>query len=442
MNKVFLKYDNTQSTNTELSKRLEDLDRYYHYKVDGWIFDSTKNLDSKLNELADTNVGWVVVSALGNYLRMGSIDDEIIRDCQHSNSPLAGHLLDRNGYYNIDPQFFCLNLEVWDKVGRPSFAEDKCSPFVSVNVDRSLENFHDNYTPHWIKSSVGDKHYNIYNLYFGAKVLRAFLEHGYTIINISEKIRQRKIYLYPNANADELTNLFLKWDIKPTSIPLAQYYDKINQQFEYDHKTVYILNSEPVIPMKTETIDHYVGVCGGLKAVAILNNAGFTSNTSVSLFDLSKSAIEYQRYLVKNWDGDFDNYQTIVSKFQQDNPNLIYAWRSWNSWSSEIDKFLQSANMTKHSFKSVWQLYIKLSITYTHLDLHNLDKINEYFGNMDAGENKNYYVWVSNAYFMEHTLARYGKDWLDTRAQHLLNVLNQLHGQVWLEKENKLLKLK
>ena len=91
----------------------------------------------------------------------------------------------------------------------------------------------------------------------------------------------------------------------------------------------------------------------------------------MSLFDISQPALDYQQHLVNTWDGDFNNYQTIFLEYQKNHPDLIYAWRSWNVWDTEVDAFLTTAKMSAEQFKTVWQQYIRLNISYTPVDLHN-----------------------------------------------------------------------
>lgn len=441
MKKVFLCYDNTQDINSLVHERLVDLNNFYHYSVQGWTFDSTDNLHNKLNELADSQVDFVVVSALGNFLRLSSIDDAVINDCINHNAPLAGHLLDRKDYYCIDPQFFCLNIKVWDQIGRPRFErKPQRTTFSSVAVVRSRENFHDGYTPLWIKPTADKQDYTLDFLDFGTHAIYKFLDNGYTLININQDIRNRKYYLYPDYNADELTELFTTWNT-PSEIPVKQYYDVINWQFDNYDRTVYILNSEDVMVKIPSPIDHYSGVCGGLKAVGILYNNKFKDTTRVSLFDISQPALDYQKYIVEHWDGNFDNYLSVFEKYKQDHPDLTYAWRSWNSWETEIDRFLQSAHMTREQFYDTWQRYIKLEIDYTCINLLDIDQVQQYFGSFNSDVAKSYYVWISNSYFMEHTIARYGTNWLKQRSDNLVDTLKKLNGRVRLEDERGLNRL-
>jgi hypothetical protein len=446
MKKVFLCYDNVNVTNADVYQRLNDLDRYYHYQVPTWEFDKTKDLGPKLNELADKGVDFVVVSALGNFLRMGSIDDHVVNTCIESDAPIAGHLIARNGYYYLDPQFFCLNLKQWDTVGRPGFDEEWTKQkFTSVAVARSEQNFHDDYTPHWIKPTDGTTEYSLGYMPFGAKVLRAFLENGNTCINIDDQIRNRKEYLYPNSYQEELAKLFADITYKPESIPLQRFIKQINRLFEDEQRTVFVLNSEagwPHGPSTAGIIDQYIGVCGGLKAVGVLSRSGFNETTQVNLIDISAPALAYQQYLVENWDGNWDNYKSQLDEFSRTNPGLTYAWRSWNSWDSEIDAFLESVGLSKETFIDVWNKYRKLKFTYTHINLLDSNALSSYITNLDGADVKNFYIWVSNAFHMEHTVAKHGTQWLLDKSAFLDQCLKELNATVWLEKDNVLKRLK
>lgn len=441
MTPIFLTYDNIVDKTSIVYQRMLDLDQYYNYHVPGWEFQHTDDLDSTINELADFGHEYVVVSALGNFLRMGSINTDIINDCVSENSPLSAHLLQRTDYYAFDPQFFCLNLKTWALVGRPKFVPTVVyREFISNNIERSVENHHDNYTPFWIKpADSGKKTYQIQRMEFGSEVIRAFIESGYKLININHAIRQRKVYMYPNDNIIDLTQWFLDTNYLPTTIPVQRYAKQINQMFKDDEQTVYILNSEDVLPNKIGIINRYVGVCGGLKAVAILKLNGFNSSTRVDLIDISQPALDYQKYLVENWDGNFDTYQEVSETFQRSNPTLKYAWRSWNGWDAEVQSFLTSAGITKEEFNTVWQSYKKLNIVYTCLDLLDTVAVIKFFNTKYTG---NSYVWVSNAYNMEHTVARYGLEWLRGRSTNLTNSIKNISDTVWLEIGNLLRRIK
>jgi hypothetical protein len=94
--------------------------------------------------------------------------------------------------------------------------------------------------------------------------------------------------------------------------------------------------------------------------------------------------------------------------------------------------------MTAEDFQSAWQQYRQLTIDYTLLDLHNAEQVNTFVNTLQG----NVYMWVSNAYHMEHTIARYGLSWLKSRSDTLISALKQHSGSVRLEKENQILQIR
>lgn len=442
MKKAFVRYDNLQVTDSGVYQRLLDLDEYYNHFVPGWHFTApTRFLDSKLKDLYKADYEWAVVSALGHFLRQGSVDDTLIDECIKTGATLAGHLLDRQGYYNIDPQFFCVNLKKWSELGFPSFAEEsKRRNFQSVVVERSPENVHDDYTPLWLRQGEGKHFYQVDRVLFGSRVVQAFLEDNQLLINVPNELRNRKICLYPNHNLDELKSMFTDINYIPGSNELKVFIKKIKQEYDVQFNQVYVLNSEPVL--LPPPIDHYFGVCGGLKAVAILHGNGFHENTTVDLFDISPEALAYQKYLVENWDGDFDNYYRVFKTYSDANPTLTYAWRNWNSWEHEVNVFLTSGQLTKEEFKETWQKYCKLNIVYTELNLLDDTQVSNYFSKYQRQPSKNYYVWISNAYRMEHTMVMNGKHYFIQKTDRLRSLLLNLSGTIQFESCNTLERIK
>jgi hypothetical protein len=435
MKKTFVIYDNIKDRSGEVYQRLLDLDQYYHYVTPGWHTLTTTDLDETLINLAAAGQDFVVVSALGHYIKNSTVKDSMIDEC--GTSPLVGHIIDRNGYYSIDPQFFALDLKVWKSIGAPRFNASGLQHFDSVQVLRSKQNIHDDYTPLWLKPGIKSVRYQPRFVSFGWAVIRALIEHQHQIANVAVNIRNLKVYLYPNDNRNDLTKWIANADYVPTTIPLKRYAAQINDLFDQQSQTVYVQNSEGIVSQTAGTLDHYTGVCGGLKAVAILFKNGFHNNTKIDLFDVSAPSLEYQKYLVTNWNGDFSTYRSQFDTFRSTHPEYSYAWRSWNSWDFEIDAFLSSADMTPDQFKQTWNQYQQLDIQYTCIDLLDHVAVNSFFTNSN-GRN---YVWVSNAYNMEHTIARYGARHMQEMFAVLTKRLCDQPGEVWIEKDNYLIKL-
>ena len=435
MKKIFIVYDNVVNKDSEVYKRLLDLNRFHHYNNNDWEVVITQNIEETLDSLSEKYTGKVIISALGHFIRYSFVRDDFIEESK--DHALVGHIIERHGYYSISPQFFCLDLQIWKSIGSPDFSTSGQQQFTSTKIERSQENIHNNNTPLWLKPGDKLENYTPGYLEFGWQVIKSLIENGYTIKNISQKIRNQKDYFYPNDHYEDIDNWISDINYQPKTIPLVRYANHINKIYEEQNKTIYVLNSEDVIEQTAGTLDHYSGVCGGLKAIGILFRNGFHSKTKIDLFDISRPALQYQEYLINTWDGDFLTYYDHFVKFKNNYPNYIYAWRSWNSWENEINSFLTSAKLTRETFKETWDRYRQLNISFTEVDLLNAESVNNFFVN-DPGIN---YVWVSNAYFMSHNVGRLGCYQLNNFYEILIEKLTSQLGKVWLEKENLLIEL-
>ena len=408
MNKAIVIWDNLTSTDEAYCNRVRDITKFYSHTPSGYRLLTTKNLTETLVELHKQNVQWVFVNAMGHWISDPTLYDRLINECQQQHVPLMAHIMYRpNSYPNIDEQFFLLDLTAWGKIGCPALENQpsQCN-FETVGIERSVENYHDDYTPHWIKPTTSRQHVESYALLFGMELIRQLMESGHKVLNFDQNTRNYKTHLYPNTN--QVSQFFsdgsVTWDMPPVFTEIVT-----NELATLD-KTVYLLNSESVYypPMPYGPVDHLIGVAAGFKSVLLLNVLGFSDTATVSCIDISGPALEYQQYLINEWDGDLDLYEEVSKQFQNKNPEYRYACKSWNGWENEISSLLKDSNLSKEDFKSLWQRYLTLTHRFYKLDL-----INEYQKLIDivtsVPANKTY-VWLSNALDMQWLIFLHGKN--------------------------------
>jgi hypothetical protein len=450
MSNVLIVYDNITVDNEFVRERLEDITNFY-YNQPGWRVINTRNIDRTLRQISQTaGAEYVVVNALGHFLRHGS-HTELVDVARSQSAPLVAHLIDRNGYYSFDSQYFCLNMAAYRQAGEPSLMPQPGLTFDSVVVDRSQEDFHDNYTPHWIAPGQGQTTYAPGVMEFGSNLVRALLEAGDRLVNIPQTIRDRKHYLYPDSNMTEIEAFFRDYNYQTDNIVLKKYFDAIRNYFLDEDRSIYLLSTEPVMTSAQTPagfpsaeyncvvgkIDTYVGVCGALKAIPILFNNGFDSNTKIHLIDVSSAALKYQQYLTQVWDGDINTYQQIVQNFRDQYPlDYIYCWKSWNSWQSEMDSFISGCRMTAEEFKTTWATYLKCQPEFHKVNLLNAQEFRNFAQSISYSGTS--YTWVSNAFLMEHTTVAHGSEYMAERYYELVTVLKEQPGRVFIEKNNQL----
>ena len=107
---------------------------------------------------------------------------------------LIGHILDYNDeYFELHDQCFIISSKAYQDSG--------CKPYKHsardtklLQVVRSEENFHDNYTPKSINAGSGYKIYK--KARSGGLIISSFLENNYKIRPFSDEERKHKFYLY------------------------------------------------------------------------------------------------------------------------------------------------------------------------------------------------------------------------------------------------------
>jgi hypothetical protein len=422
MNNCIVIYDNLTAGDDNYKQRVKEITDFYVYTTAGFDLHRTTTLTVKLKELAGRGYRWAFVNIVGHCVDTPDIYADILAQAVAGNCPMMGHIVFRPGTYpTVDAQFFLIDLVAWQQVGDPAFEDEyKFFNFESVTVERSQENFHDDYTPFWIKPGSGKTRYSGPASQFNSQVVRAFLEAGYSINNLDQNIRDRKWNLYANHNLEYIEPFFQTGEITYPVDRVPQIVNRILSERDSLGNTVYILNSEELYSHspKFNTLDHYIGVASGFKGILLLNRFGFKDTTQITYVDVSTAGLNFQKFLSETWDGNLDSYQHVVNQYQQKNTAYRYAWRSWNSWHSEIDLFLSTAGLTKDEFQTIWQQTVKL--THNYLTVNLLEDTQLLIDQIDKVGGSNVYMWLSNAYDMQWTRFLLGKTQTQTKFNALL----------------------
>lgn len=108
---------------------------------------------------------------------------------------IAGHVLDRkDGYYELHEQCYVINLKKHKELELPTIGDlERNSEHFSTEPIRSDENFHDDYTPLWVKPGNELKTYK--HKWHGWNIIRTALDNKENIIVFDEAIRASKMLL-------------------------------------------------------------------------------------------------------------------------------------------------------------------------------------------------------------------------------------------------------
>lgn len=442
MNNAIVIYNNLIIDDSEYQQRVIDITEFYTQPPKGFNIFRTKDLNKTIKNLADKKYSWAVINIMGHCVDIPAVYLKAIEKCEQNNYPLMAHIVYMpNSYPTIDSQFIILNLQVWTDVGSPDLAlSNQHYSFNSVSVERSVENFHDDYTPYWIKPGTESIQHTGKVHGFGFELVKALLEAGYTISNFNHELRNSKWNLYANFNYKQLMPFFKDGTVayEPGKVPMIV--DRILNERASLNNTVYVLNSEDIYPyaLNKQSISHYIGVAAGLKGVLSLSKFGFTEHTTVTYVDISHAGLDYQQYLIDNWDGTVSTYKHVVNTYQLNNPKVRIAWRSWNDWNDEINQFLTQTNLTADEFKILWQRYRLLKINYMQVDL--LGDCTQLYSQLQ-NQPENNYIWVSNAFDMQWTRFMLGAAYTQEKFDKFLAGLRATKSTCLVETVGKIYRL-
>jgi len=424
MNNIFLRYNQIANLPTEYQQAVRDLGDFYQqlpYDSDFTEIETT-DLDQAFDQLpADTD--WVVVVSYGHCTQNRNMYTELINKAIYLDVPLIGHIMNFSDQYpHLHSQIFVVDYKAWVRVGFPKWNySGEAKTFTSVAIEASVENFHDDYTPKWITSGKGTKEYTVKEMQTGAEVIRAFVEAGYSLYNVPQRQRDEKFHLYPDQDWAEFHDFLSGEEYTGGNAAQRHYANLIGHLSNQVQRQYYVLNTEPltIAPTKNK-INHYAGVASGIKLFCTMVKNGFDADTAVTVFDFSDIAVKFQQHLLANWDGRFDHYQMVCKQFEDATPGH-YPCLPSGEWADTYNYTLRELNLTKDEFAEQWIQYTKLKHRFEKINLYDADDQVRLVAICQQYANS--YLWVSNAYYMEYSLIKLGKNKLKSIRDNLFSLL-------------------
>ena len=438
MKKVLLKYNNLTHLDPDYQHRVMDLGDFYQqlpYDTDFKVYHVT-DLDFAVSQL-DYDTDWVVVVAAGHCTQDRNLYDKLIVEALKENSPLIGHILNfKDQYPHIHPQLFAFDYRAWSAASREIWEYDgRESTFLSPKVLASDETFHDEYTPHWITVKPGEYEMrSVKEMQVGAWPIKCFLDVGMKIVNIPEHLRKNKFHLYPDQEWAAFNNFLHGNPYTGTVYEQKNYAELIEHLGKQAPKQYYVLNTEPLErPQVSEKIDHYIGVAAGLKIVATMIKNGFDEDTCVTYFDFSEYGLELQRFIHEYWDGDINTYEQVCNDFAFLVPDA-YICRPRGTYIENLEYLLDQCDYTAEEFKLHWARYKEIKIARRKINLYDKED-QEQLADMCIPFSTNY-LWISNAFWMEYSLVKFGKTALEDLRNNLIAELKNIDSKIILDVED------
>ena len=386
--------------------------RKYDIHMDVLYF---KNEDELLRFSVSGNYDYAIGNWIGHLLRPAKNDKlHVIRDtidlCKNSDG-LVGHIIsydDKIPYFY--KEYWCVDIRKYVDLGSPNWESDGYFP----NFERSVENFHDNYTPYYLNPKVGITNKR-FQIKWGTGLIECWLENGLKVINFPKEIRELKHHLYPENH--ELLIKYFNSEINVYDLeqPLQkQYFTSVD--YESAKSSIFLFNTDTLdFQPPKEKIDNLISVCAAFRPYFILDRSTFDSNTKVKFIDYSEISLQFKKWLFDNWDG-IDIFDA-VTKFEKE----VGKPMNWNKPFHE--SYQESHNKVITEFGGVdkwldfWGKYKQLKHEFHLIDLVNdFDKLEKL---IEEGQN---YIYFSNSYNTEAGLIKWGKTTLKESFRKLLDL--------------------
>ena len=411
-------------------------------------FDSGVSLTSLLSKAHKAEKKWAIVITPGTILKSDFYQE--VREALSRAKPnvfMFAHILDRKQrWFGIHPQFFIINLHLWNKICQPPILKKSKENMHLPAVIRSPENIHDDYTPLYLYQGSETKKEN--PQVFGWHWIQKALEENLRVENIPHGIRQKKLFLYPEQNSEILLKHLASFsgknnetnedEIKTLSKNQRDIMDYLCDESKGLAKKTFIFNTEitryPRSEKTIQKIDAFVGLPSGFMDLHVLYRHGFDENTRLIYFDINPSIL----HLKQNFLDKFDRSQNYADFIRQ----------TFNEYSEKTKKEIFLTTPLKEA-KNKWEQELELwggeDLFFEHLkkiqnlkreflNLNLLNDFNPLTKTLETLRKKHIALWYSNCFNYTPGLAH--KNWkLEEIKQQGISFLNNI---LWIAEKNHL----
>lgn len=315
---------------------------------------------------------------------------------------VIGHIMAKKDRYpGLHRQYLFVNLKVWDKLGRPDFDEmgyfsDRPREYIDYELSEST--VYSDYTPIWIKKkSLNRQKYKFTN--DGSNWIDVALTNDITIDNLSNEMRETKVFLYPYERTEILEQTWYTKDFdlinNLENYSQKAWLRKLGHQEQVEKDRVYAFNTEKLSAegiRSNNPIDAIFSAAAGFKPLALLHNNRFHEQTVVHYFDWCPASLNYKKHLLETWDG-IDLHKWLIKHDLKYNFSSTYRGNFEEFWIKELEEF-----GGPDVIKLLWDRYKNLEHHFHVIDIVNepeklFELINKAVGNK--------MLWTTNIWSSE-----------------------------------------
>lgn len=281
---------------------------------------------------------------------------------------LAGHVLDRKeGYYELHSQCYVINLKKYIQHRMPHITHPAPNvPHEHIQPVRSKQNYHDDYTPLWIKPGTVKKQYQ--HLWHGNNILSVALENNETVYIFDERIRTSKQCYYARYENEFIKNSQNIY--KKTKFSSTRLFYPVNTE-------------EPQQINITGPIRQLIVPASGLNWLYYISKHGYNNDTLISFYDYNPNSLYYIKNIIENFSGK--NYYAFLKSIR---PN------DTNDWINSREDINQRFETVKH----FWHMVKEIKFSY-----HNCDLLTNF--DIPVINDPNTIMHLSNVFCYEPTVA-------------------------------------
>ena len=373
--------------------------------TDGGVVEFFNTVDDAMIEGADYDL--VFIQSVGNLLK----SNEILRHLEnyYTANPeffIVAFTLDweserGEGWVECHNQVIFINVKTWQKIGAPKFGGWEKVTEELPNYTRSEENFHDKYTPYWMKGIDGATLKTRSRQGWG--FIKAAFANGIKIDNFTQEMRNCRLYVYPESDSNELYQAFLTKNTRMVNNPNQKKWIKSLTPKD----TIWVYNSERYIFESTEKkCTTFFGPAAGFKYLDILRA---NDRVKFVFYDFHHRSLDWLKELKETWDGnDFPSY--LASK--GDEFKSYYKYVNGNIENNQ--RLLFNDFDDEATFKILWDKFKECEVEYVPCDLFDIEQVKSLL-TRTAGDIPFFYY--SNIFATDYTLINFSLD--EVKEYHL-----------------------
>jgi hypothetical protein len=367
---------NIKRRHEKLYKKMYDVTWFFTKRLAGMLKSDAyyANTVDEALALAD-NYDIVILQSVGNMINdnqfLEYVDEYV---AQNPDFFYVGFTLDwqDNRWVELHHQMIVINANKWRELSRCQYGGWATAIEPLPHYSRSVENFHDHYTPYWIKGEPGATMGQRKQQGWG--MIKCALENGIKIDNFTQQMRNCRLFLYPESEPEKFYESIINETITdPTMNPNQKRWLKT---FSIPPQ-IWIFNSEAYyFPLSTtKNIETYLGPAAGFKYLDLLKH---NETVKFVLYDYNERSVEWLKMLRDEWDGH------DLSKYLQSKTDYIKYYKYINGNIETNIDILYEEFGGEEQFLELWTRFRQSEVEFVVTNLYDRSSIESLRGRCDG----------------------------------------------------------